>query len=189
MTLNILKKAVLSGKELARYQLFWAIVAGGVSASALGIAMLSEYVGGLQPCVLCVYQRWPHLAIIIIAGLVTGLTWRRNAHNEPIQNHVIAGLFALAAIMALTGMGLAAYHVGVEYGWWQGSAACSAPLGAQSIDDLRARLLAAPVVRCDEVAWSFLGLSMASYNGIVSLFLAIICTYAAFISLVQHTKE
>lgn len=135
------------------------------SALVLGAALLSQYVGGLQPCVLCVYQRWPYVATILL-GLAAGWAVRRS-------RRAAGGLLALAGLAFLIGGGVAAFHVGVEQGWWQGTSSCGATGGAPaSLADLKAQVLAAPVVRCDDVAWSLLGISMAGYNLLVSLALA-----------------
>lgn len=81
--------------------------------------------------------------------------------------------------MVLAGAGIAGYHTGVEQGWWQGLAACSAPdIGSLSSDELFDRIMSAPVARCDEIPWSFLGLSMAAWNGLLSLGLAALWTTA-----------
>ena len=81
---------------------------------------------------------------------------------------------------ALVGAGIALFHVGVEQHWWQGTAECGSTLPpAATIDELRARLLAQPVVRCDEVAWSLFGISMAGYNVILSLLIAAFAVAAA----------
>src|SRR5207237_10719321 len=84
---------------------------------------------------------------------------------------VAGALLAIAALGFLAGAGIAAFHVGVEQHWWAGTAECGAsgPLAGGSAADLRAKLLAQPVVRCDEVAWSLFGISMAGFNVIVSL--------------------
>jgi disulfide bond formation protein DsbB len=82
-------------------------------------------------------------------------------------------LLLAAGVAALAGTGIAVFHVGVEQHWWQGTAECGSTLGAaSSIEDMRRMLLAQPVVRCDEVAWSLFGISMAGYNALISLGLA-----------------
>ena len=84
-------------------------------------------------------------------------------------------LTGLCALGFLVGAGIAFYHVGVEQQWWPGTGACvgTAADSAQTIEELRAQLLTAPVVRCDDVGWSLFGISMAGYNGIFSLALAV----------------
>ncbi len=130
----------------------------GSLALLLG-ALGFQYLGGLAPCHLCLLQRWPH-AIAIALGLLL-LAWPRRP------------LALLAALVVLAGAGIAGYHVGVEQGWWQGPASCTAPQpGATSAGDLLDQILATPVVLCDQVAWSLWGISMAGWNAILSLGLA-----------------
>ena len=82
---------------------------------------------------------------------------------------------ALAGLALLVGAGIAGYHVGVEQGWWAGPAGCSAPAFAgMDVAQLRAALEATPVIRCDEIPWSLFGLSMAGYNFLLSLVLALV---------------
>ncbi len=135
------------------------------SAAVLAAALLAQYVGGLEPCALCVYQRAPYAAAIVLAAAGFAMAGRRRA---------VGGLHGLAAAVFLAGAGIAAYHVGVEWRWWAGTEACGAApgAGARSVDELRAQIMAAPAARCDEVAWSLFGVSMAGYNFLVSLALA-----------------
>jgi disulfide bond formation protein DsbB len=113
--------------------------------------------------VLCWWQRYAHFAVIALALLAV----------LPVPAPVRAALLLGAAVSALGGAGIAAFHVGVEQHWWQGTAECGSTLGpASSIDEMRKMLLAQPVVRCDEVAWSLFGISMAGYNVVISLGLA-----------------
>jgi len=136
------------------------VIAATTGSALLLIAALGfQYLGGLAPCQLCIWQRWPHAAAVAVgaAVLIFGvpkLAW--------------AGALAAAASAAI-----AFYHAGVEYTWWKGLEACSAtPLEMTSGADLLDFSAAQPVVLCDEVVWSFLGLSMAAWNGILSLLLA-----------------
>jgi disulfide bond formation protein DsbB len=133
------------------------------SAAVLAGALAFQHWGGLAPCVLCIWQRYAHGGIMVFAALALAMgrpQWR-------------APLLIGAGVAALVGVGIAVFHVGVEQHWWQGTAECGSTLPpAATIDELRARLLAQPVVRCDEVAWSLFGISMAGYNAILSLALA-----------------
>lgn len=141
----------------------------GAGSAALLLAALGFQAAGYAPCELCILQRWPHLAAVIIAGLIW-LTGRVR---------VLAVLGMAAAGVA---MGLAIYHSGVEMAWWAGPAHCSGGVGdlaKLSTQDLMTRLQDAPVVRCDEVAWRFLGLSMASWNAVFSACLAVVWGMAA----------
>ena len=80
----------------------------------------------------------------------------------------------------MIGAGIAVFHVGVEQQWWPGTAECGGIDGANlSLEQLKAQILAAPVVRCDEVAWSLFGISMAGYNILLSLGLALVAFAAA----------
>ncbi len=130
------------------------------SAGLLAGAFLFQHVGGLAPCPLCVWQRWPHAAAIGLGLLIALMGPRRT-------------LCGLGAMSMLFGSGLALYHTGVERGWWKGPETCSGGQGSGlSTDELLNQIMAAPVVRCTEVAWEMLGLSMASWNGLASLVLA-----------------
>ena len=130
------------------------------SIGLLGGAFAFQYLGGLAPCVLCIWQRWPH-GIAIVLGLAAFALAGRRAGGW---------LLCLAGLVLLTGGGIAAFHVGVEQGWWQGTSECGASLStAGGLDALRESILAAPVVRCDEVPWSLFGISMAGYNFLISL--------------------
>ena len=133
------------------------MIAGGISTLLLGGALLLQYVGGLAPCNLCIWQRWPHLAVIIIAFIgLLGVMPRR--------------MLGLIFITGITSASLGSYHAGVEYGFWAGPTGCTANLALNSdIKALTKQLLATPLVRCDEVTWSLLGLSMAGWNALISL--------------------
>ncbi|MFT3973100.1 MAG: disulfide bond formation protein B [Amaricoccus sp.] len=118
-----------------------------------------QYLGGLQPCHLCLLQRWPH-GVAIGLGLVI-LAW-------PAR-----GLALLAGLAVLVGAGIAGYHVGVEQHWWPGPTSCTAAApGAGDAGALLDQILATPTVLCDTIAWSWLGISMAGWNAIASLVLA-----------------
>ncbi len=132
------------------------------SVGVLGTALLFQFVGGLQPCVLCIYQRWPYVVVIALAAAALFFLGDRGRSLA----------LAVSGLVFLAGAGIAAFHVGVEQGWWQGTSACGGTVSASSLEALKAQLLAAPVVRCDEVAWSLFGISMAGYNLLLSLGLA-----------------
>jgi disulfide bond formation protein DsbB len=136
------------------------IAAAGSAALMLG-ALAFQHIGGMAPCKLCIWQRWPHVVAIGI-GAVAALSI--------LPARLLAGAGALAAL-ATAGVG--AYHTGVERKWWDGPASCSGGgVADQSAQDLFAQIMAAPLVRCDEVPWEMLGLSMASWNAVASLVLA-----------------
>lgn len=140
------------------------------SAALLGGAFAFQYIGGLAPCHLCLLQRWPHAAAILIG--ILALTLRRG---------MLALLLPWAGMLAaLTTAALGAYHSGVELHWWPGPSTCTAgDISNISAQDLLAQIQAAPVVQCDQVAWEMLGLSMASWNMLASLVLAALWLLAA----------
>jgi disulfide bond formation protein DsbB len=140
------------------------------SAALLGGALAFQYLGGLAPCVLCVWQRYAHGAVI---GLMLVALY--------VPPRAVPALVAVAAAALLVGAGIAFFHIGVEQHWWQGTAECGSSVGgAGSIEELRARLMAQPIVRCDEISWSLFGLSMAGYNFILSVVLAGFASYVAW---------
>jgi disulfide bond formation protein DsbB len=139
------------------------------SVVIVGTALLSQYVGGLQPCELCLYERWPYYAVILLLVLALVSGKRRLIRIAQILSVVIfAGSFALAL-----------YHVGVERHWVEGPTACTGALGnAASPEALLQALQARQVVQCDVVQWSFHGLSLAGLNLIVSFALAAFSLWA-----------
>ncbi|WP_230635522.1 disulfide bond formation protein B [Sphingomonas sp. Leaf4] len=121
-------------------------------------ALASQYLGGLVPCEMCHWQRWPHYAAIAFAAL---------SFVVP-RTHAKRALVMLAgASVAISGV-IGVFHAGVEYHWWQGVTACTNTLRAGG-GDLLAAIVAQPVIRCDVAQWSFLGISLAGFNAIFSL--------------------
>ncbi len=143
------------------------IATAGSAALLLG-AYGFQHIGGLLPCKMCLWQRWPHAAAILI-GLVLFAGGPR----------ALAWLGALA--VAITG-GIGAFHAGVEWGWWPGPASCTGgglDLGAMGGSDLLSMDAPTGLVLCDEIVWQFLGLSMAGWNFVISLGLVVIWVMAA----------
>ena len=133
----------------------------------LGGALLSQYVGSLYPCEMCMWQRWPHLVAIFFALDAIALRSR-----PPIS-----ALFTLLAALAIGVSGATgAFHAGVEYGWWQGLTACTASANTASVEDMLDSIMNAPVTRCDVAPWSLFGISLAGYNAIISLGAAAVTT-------------
>ena len=143
-----------------------------VSLGALAAALASQVWGDLQPCVLCIYQRYAYLgaAAFGLLGLIAGP--RARARRTAVT---------LAGFAFLTGAAIAAFHVGVEQLWWRGTAGCQAPAfdPNASIAELRKQLLETTFMPCDAVQWSLFGISMAGYNVLASLGLALASFRAA----------
>lgn len=135
-------------------------VALAVIATALGF----EHIGGYQPCVLCLQQRWAYYAGIPVLFAALVLV----ASHKPKPAAV---LFFLVAFAFLANAGLGIYHSGVEWKWWPGPEGCSAaqPLPG-SVTDLMAGLGQSTfIARCDDSAWRLFGLSFAGWNALISL--------------------
>lgn len=124
-------------------------------AALLGAALGSQFLGGLYPCEMCYWQRWPHAAAILLAA---------GAFLFPAVDPRARSLTALAALAIAISGGIGVFHAGVELGWWEGLTRC-ATAGATTLEDI----FNVPLVRCDQVQWSLLGVSMAGWNAILSL--------------------
>lgn len=135
------------------------LLALAVPAALLGGALGSQYVGGLYPCEMCHWQRWGHYAALGLALLSLILGSRG-------QTSRILVWLALAGIASSGLIGI--YHAGVEADIFEGFTQCTASAGG-STDDILAQIMDAPLIRCDDVQWSFLGISMAGWNAIISL--------------------
>jgi len=149
------------------------LVAAGAAATILG-AYYFEYVMGLPPCPLCLEQRIAFYISIPLA-IVVAVAASRGAP----RGVVTAGLGVIALAM-LFNSGLALFHAGVEWKWWPGPPECSGPLTDLSAGgDLLSSLTNLTLVRCDEAAWRFLGLSLAGYDVLISLALAATAAWGA----------
>ncbi len=130
-----------------------------VPAALLAGALGSQYIGGLYPCEMCHWQRWGHYAALALALLAYAL------RGQPDRGRSFVWLAALAILSSgLTGV----YHAGVELDIFEGMTQCTAT-GRSSGADLLKDIMAAPLVRCDEVQFSFLGISMAGWNALLSI--------------------
>ncbi len=142
-----------------------AMAIAAVAALALAIALAFQYLGGAVPCELCITERWAYVATIVAVGLGVALGRMR------------LGLI-LAALTLLANVGISGFHVGVEEGVFALPQSCNALGTADTLDALKAQLANAPLP-CDQVTVSFLGLSLASWN----LVLTVILTATAVILL------
>jgi disulfide bond formation protein DsbB len=137
-------------------------------------AWFFQLVLDIRPCQLCLEQRYAYYLVIPLA-LVLALAAARGAPRLLL----LAGL-VIIALATVGNAGLAAYHSGVEWGLWQGPTECTGPVGdLGSAGNLLQRLDSVKVVRCDEVQWRFLGLSLAGYNVLISLLMAAIAAWGA----------
>ena len=136
-----------------------------VPAALLAGAYAFEYIGGLPPCEMCWWQRWAHMAALAFALLSFAAATRLPDRGRSFV--WLAGL----AILASGAIG--AYHAGVEAGLFEGFTQCTAVSGASG-GDLLAEIMAAPLVRCDQVPWEMFGISMAGWNAILSILAALI---------------
>ena len=136
------------------------LVAAGGSLALLLAAFGFQYIGGLVPCVLCWYQRYPHMAAVVIGALALVVRGR--------------ALPLLGLLAALATAGIGGFHVGVENGWWEGLATCSVNTlqGVSAADLLNTDVTVGAPAGCGTIAWSLFGISMAGWNVIASLGLA-----------------
>lgn len=136
------------------------LLALAVPVLLLGGAYVSQYGFGLFPCEMCWWQRYAHFAALPFALLAFALPRAR----WPI---------ALAALAILVSGLIAGFHAGVEYKWWEGFTTCTATglgAGGNPLD----AIMNAPIIRCDEVQWSLLGISLAGFNFLISTAAALI---------------
>ena len=126
----------------------------------LGGALGSQYIGGLHPCEMCYWQRWPHGAAILLAAL---------AFTAPATSSRSRTLVLLAAAAIAVSGAIGVYHAGVEAKIFEGFTTCTAIASGGSTADLLKQITHAPLIRCDQVQFRFLGISMAGWNAILSL--------------------
>ena len=151
----------------------WPVLAFAACAIMLGAAHAFETFGKLAPCLLCLKQRevyWVTGTVALVAVVLSRTAW---------ADRVRKPLILLLGIGFLYGAGLATYHAGAEWKWWPGPAACAAG-GTASASDLVAMLKGAKIAApsCEKAVWIFLGLSMAGWNAVISLGLAIASAFA-----------
>ncbi|HEU4962175.1 MAG TPA: disulfide bond formation protein B [Sphingomonas sp.] len=129
-------------------------------AALLAGAWGSQLIGGLVPCEMCHWQRWPHYAAVVLALL---------AFAVPAMASRRALVWLAALAIAISGA-IGVYHAGTEYHWWQGVTACTSEIAAGgSTADMLKAIMAAPIVRCDQPQWTLAGISLAGFNAIFSL--------------------
>ena len=140
-----------------------------IAAATIGGAWFFQLVLDILPCPLCLEQRYAYYGIIPLSALIAVLAWRGGPCGL-----LVLGL-AIVLVAALGNAVFGAYHAGVEWGFWQGPTDCTGPLvDFGSAGSLLDRLDKVKVIRCDEVQWRFLGISLAGYNALISLLMAAI---------------
>ena len=145
----VVKQPLVTANRLAL------LVPAALMAGALG----SQYIGGLYPCEMCHWQRWPHYAAILVAALAfaTTGTLRRT-------------LVILAALLIAASGAIGVFHAGVEYGWWPGITGCTSTVTPTGTPEERlAQIMNAPMIRCDVPQWTLAGVSLAGWNAILSI--------------------
>jgi len=126
----------------------------------LGGAFGSEYFGGLYPCEMCWWQRYAHMGALALAAL---------AFTAPAETGRSRAFMLLAALAITVSGAIGVYHTGVEAGIFQGFTQCTALASGATTADLLNQIIHAPLIRCDQVQFRFLGVSMAGWNAILSL--------------------
>jgi disulfide bond formation protein DsbB len=162
--------------EASRALLWLAVAMLAIATATILGALAFEHVGGYLPCALCLMQRTPYYFGVPLAMLAVAAAWRR------APRAVLAILFgAFAALMLYSG-GLAAYHSGVEWGFWEGPAACAGSSEPASVEDLFTQLETTHAPSCTEATWRLLGLSFAGWNVLVSALLTALGLYGALLA-------
>ena len=155
-----------------------------VGLATIGGFLFFEYVLGYPPCPLCLDQRMAFYVGVPLAALL----WLGAGHGAA-RKVLLLGFLVIAALM-LWNTGLAAFHAGVEWKLWQGPTDCSGPLNSLgSVGGLMQKLQSIKIVRCDEAAWRMFGISMAGYDVLISLFLAIAAGLGAKVARARPEPE
>jgi disulfide bond formation protein DsbB len=159
-----------------------AVVAIGGAATILG-ALFFQHGLGYRPCPLCLEQRYPYyfaipLAVFVVLGETVGS-----------RRRILLAALAVIAGLMLWNAGLGAYHAGVEWKWWPGPNTCGGTPDLSGSGNLLKQLQSINVVRCDEAAWTFLGLSLAGYNVLISLSLAAVAAWGFWRGLKLPPRE
>ena len=147
----------------------------GISIFSLLMALTAEVYFGLEPCVLCVYQRFPFLVVAFLG--LSGLALK----SKPL---VQKGLIALSGLAFLVNSVIAAYHTGVEQKWWVSAfEGCAVPPLGNEPQTILENILSAPTADCAEIPWAdpILGLSMANYNTLMCFGLFAVCALSVWL--------
>ena len=142
-----------------------------IGAATLGGAWFFQYVLSIEPCPMCLEQRFAYYLVIVLGAVL--------AFSAPrLPRTVVIAALAIMALAAFANSIYGAFHAGIEWGFWPGPAACSGPVqDLGSAGTLLQRLDTVRVVRCDEVQWRFLGLSLAGYNFLISGLMGLVALF------------
>lgn len=150
------------------------------ATGSLFVAYVAQTFFDVQPCILCIYQRIPYAIVVVLS--LGALILRQ--HDKKARC-----LLGIAALAFFVNMGIAIYHSGVELHWWAGTSECGVnPAVLSQVENLREALLKTPLVSCDEINFTFLGLSMANWNIFASFGLGLFALLASFGPCVNWAK-
>jgi len=148
----------------------------GISVFSLIMALTAEVYFGLEPCILCVYQRFPFLIVAVFGA--TGLVMRR-------RQKVARAMIGLSGLTFLINSVIASYHTGVEQKWWKSAVeGCAVPNLDGEPQSILENILSAPTANCAEIPWQdpIIGLSMANYNALMCFGLFVVCAVSFWLS-------
>ncbi|MEM1200038.1 MAG: disulfide bond formation protein B [Pseudomonadota bacterium] len=154
-------------QEIGTYSTPASFAVFAITAATIASAWGFQLIGGYIPCPLCLQQRWPYYVVIPLALFLFIFSRIKGTIGLVRLGMLVCGLIMLVSA------GMGGHHAGVEWGWWEGPAACAGGAGLSS-DTVLPDLSNMTVVRCDEVQWRFLGLSFAGWNFVISLITALI---------------
>ena len=172
----------LQSRAAANPALIAALALTAVAAATLAGAWFFQLVLDIRPCPLCLEQRYAYYLAVPLA-LLTAFAAGRGAPRQ-----LLMAAFILLGLAAIANAWLGGYHAGVEWRFWQGPTDCTGEIGnLGSAGSLLDRLDTVKVIRCDEVQWRFLGLSLAGYNVLISLLMAVIALWG-FVGSARHQR-
>lgn len=155
-----------------------------VGLATIGGFFFFQYIVGLTPCPLCLEQRNAYYVSVPLAALL----WLGAGYGAQ-RKVLVLGFLVIAAAMVWN-TGLSIYHAGIEWKWWPGPTECTGPMNnVSTAKDLLSQLNTFSPIRCDEASWRFLGLSLAGWDALVSLGLAIVALWGARTSLARSNRS
>ena len=144
----------------------WPILVLIISLIAILSALVAEHIFKILPCQMCLYQRYPYYFIIIFSLI----------YFSPIKVPLILYYWINTFSFAI-GLFFSAWHIGIEKKILPGLSGCSNIIDfSQSLTELKEQILNQNIVTCNEIIWSIFGLSAATINSILLIFLLIVNT-------------